>query len=43
VEQLLARIDAVTLTDVAEVAADVLSGPLTVAAVGDLDDAAIAA
>ena len=43
VEQLLARIDAVTLADVADVAAELLGGPLTVTAVGDLDDAALAA
>jgi predicted Zn-dependent peptidase len=41
VDEVLDRIESVTLDDVRAVAADVLTGPMTLAAVGPFDDAAV--
>ncbi len=41
-DELLERVDAVTLDDVAAIATEVLGGPMTLAAVGPYDDAAFA-
>jgi predicted Zn-dependent peptidase len=42
VDELLARVDAVTLDEVNELAADLLSQPMSLAVVGPFDDAAFA-